>query len=627
MIAADDTTLQTEILPNLKLADPFMIGSSHWTANKQCFAALAAVHPVAVTLKTTSDAHGGDGRSYIGQRIRDDLVGSHGATFGAFTDGPKTLELLDAPSTLVLTNHAKELLPTTKLGLSILQGDDYSALACQLRLSDYEYVELNMKYTFRGLNPNAVARTLDDFCDDLTRFFEVFNSLPILVKLSREFIRLAQFADITAALDTIRRQGGAIIVANSERLGVPPSRAHSCTERSGGVVVGEHLFLETYDSIKHFHLGTTVSAPPIVASGGAVDVGAVVDLIVAGSRAVQLCSVFDLHSGFHVLPLLRRQLAELVKPFGSVDRLREELSASGVEWKNTAAQAREFSTAPIRRILGVLEDTNHVDRVLAATIRLECGEFGSEVTGDRPEATPSSGTRFVVTRGNVSAWLLGQETIEENGFHAIECINSAEFCRKLKDSEFDWDLGLLPRSAIDFLLRQRPELLGPRIPREIGTVARSVYELVGVEGRDLSSIACLYHFGGGSSRKALGQLLRKCRPRTTEIIGKQVLPLLAFWNVDAAILAKPPLSRLYALFCTPSLRDQWGTLWSCEEPLQLVASERFLENDHNQQAARAVLRQLITHRQTVANEAERWGRRLRMEGFVRDCIRLLEGSF
>jgi hypothetical protein len=57
--------LSTSITESLKLVDPFMIASSHWTSGEKAFSKLEQLKPSAITLKTTSTRQGGDGESSI----------------------------------------------------------------------------------------------------------------------------------------------------------------------------------------------------------------------------------------------------------------------------------------------------------------------------------------------------------------------------------------------------------------------------------------------------------------------------------------------------------------------------------------------------------------------------------
>src|SRR5713101_5723904 len=69
------------VLPNLELNDPFMVASSHLTANENCFKQLAPYSPSALTLKTTSQRSGGGGDSTFGPRTKVNLQDSRGNSF------------------------------------------------------------------------------------------------------------------------------------------------------------------------------------------------------------------------------------------------------------------------------------------------------------------------------------------------------------------------------------------------------------------------------------------------------------------------------------------------------------------------------------------------------------------
>lgn len=51
---ATEPTLGLDLLPGLRLSDPFMVASSHWTESEPLLKQLAKHRPSAVTLKTTS---------------------------------------------------------------------------------------------------------------------------------------------------------------------------------------------------------------------------------------------------------------------------------------------------------------------------------------------------------------------------------------------------------------------------------------------------------------------------------------------------------------------------------------------------------------------------------------------
>src|SRR5438477_4457621 len=95
----------------LTLRDPLMVASSHLTANDNAFRHLAEVKPSAVTLKTTSLRHGGEGKpggeGKVESRRKVDLDGPGGLLAGAYTDGPKPLELWNLEATIQGTSQAR----------------------------------------------------------------------------------------------------------------------------------------------------------------------------------------------------------------------------------------------------------------------------------------------------------------------------------------------------------------------------------------------------------------------------------------------------------------------------------------------------------------------------------------
>ena len=209
--------LRTVISPTFSLRDPFIIASSHWTANENAFKQFRTFEPSGVTLKTTSQAKGGDGSRSLEQRRKSALEDSYGNNFAFFTDGPKTLELIDIPATYHLTQIAKEVLPKTAIGLSVLQGEDYAEIASGLKLDLYEYVELNMKYSFRSLPSDQLTEFVKAFTADVQKFISAFQSRPLIVKFSREATPLLRLGALADLLATIADVEGAILVANSLR--------------------------------------------------------------------------------------------------------------------------------------------------------------------------------------------------------------------------------------------------------------------------------------------------------------------------------------------------------------------------------------------------------------------------
>ena len=144
-------SLKTTICSDLVLDDPFMIASSHHSDSDKAFLNLVDYAPAAITLKTISNKAGGAGHDEKLSRSRVRLTYPGGNRLGIFTDGPKRLELWDAPTSLKFMQQVGKVLPSTKVGISVAEGEDYPRIAKSLDLSAVAYVELNWKYTFRGV--------------------------------------------------------------------------------------------------------------------------------------------------------------------------------------------------------------------------------------------------------------------------------------------------------------------------------------------------------------------------------------------------------------------------------------------------------------------------------------------
>jgi dihydroorotate dehydrogenase len=616
--------LTTHITPRLTLRDPFMIGASHWTGSEASFRQLATYSPSAITLKTVSLLKGGDGTA-ITSRRRIKLEDAHGNFFGVYVDGPQTIELIEPVTAYQLTKKVKDLLPQTAFGLSVLQGEDYQEVAKMLDLSDYSYVELNFKYSFRSVDFKSLPDFLSRIEDDLRRFLEVFRALPVLVKFSREATALVGLMDFGKTLEVISQAQAGVIIANSKRLRVPPSRTPTgiLSELSEGVVVGEYLLFDTYNTIALLERAceTHRLVLPIVASGGVVDIGGVVDVFAAGACAVQLCTAIDT-LGVHVLPLFRQQLQRLGPDAGSLSDFVATLRADRSAWKEAATRAREFRVDEEKTVDAALADDATVLDFIGDALVQECKDIPTPVWVTENDAIPE-GMRFVLSMGSAASFLISSHIIEDCSCTPLLFDTAGDFCRKMADSAFEWDFALLPDSSLAYLSRQKQNALGARAPVVVGHALRSVFELVGSQGLGLKDVRHVYHFEGNSSRAALSQLLKACHPIPIPLWRSKLLPLLQFWEEGSAILAKPPLTRIYGALSSKELKSKWGVVWTTSEPIMLAASRRFLERAGGEAVASAVRRKVEESRQGILANPERAARRARSEGFLRFCRKLL----
>jgi len=451
-------SLQATILPGLTIRDPFMIASSHWTSGEASIRKLSAFNPAALTLKTTSAKFGGTGTD--GTRDKRALINQFGDTFAIYTDGPKTLELWDLTTTSEMSRMAREVLGADcALGLSILQGEDYEDIASILNLELYQYVELNWKYSFRNLAQHQIEDRGREIVTDLSRFVQAFKNLPKLVKLSRESLRFRDQAFFAEILATVAGAGAGIIVANSQKMRVPPSRLQAnARELFKGVVVGEHLFLDTYNAIRELRPKTQASPPlSIVASGGVMDLGSTIDVIAAGANAVQLCSALDVR-GAAILELLREQLAAHCEEYGDFQALVNALRSSDAEWWDLASVVANETRNLEETVFAALARTDLVLADAAETLVMEGtlpepdeaeSRFLSADLKTRPERL--KGAIMVQGRGNVLTAYVSARVAREFGLDVVSMDSSSTLRSQLFAGRLKYDFAILARSGLDYM--------------------------------------------------------------------------------------------------------------------------------------------------------------------------------
>ncbi len=596
-----------------------MIASSHWTSTKSAFRQLAAVNPAAVTLKTTSIQKGGSG-SGAGRDLVW-LADSFGNHFARYTDGPPTLEFWDLETTGRMTQEARATLPTAALGLSVLQGEDYETVRASVPLGLYAYVEFNCKYSLRGITVSQAVAGLGAFRGELCRFLEVFDMLPVLVKLPPESGPLLGSAEFDPILESMGERAG-LLLANSKRLRVPPSRldARDPTERTQGVVVGDHLFLDVYNMIRSLRQQGARPQPRLVASGGLSDVGSVVDALAAGASAVQLCTALDARSP-QVVTWLRNQLRSLSAPFGGIQKMLSAFQADEDAWFGVAARARQFPIDHNRAVDVLVNDKTTLALVEDALIE-ECKNLPPSVASGASK-TPPSGLRFVTTYGNVSSYLLASRCIQAFDFAPIELEAASSFIRSLNDSGFEYEFAIVPVSAVQ--ASSGIAGLGDRAPKVVGTVGRSIVELAGT-ATDPQKVEHVYHFAGNSAKRAVGEFSRGGGHTTSELAAAKLLPVLQTWEDSAGVLAKPPLSQMYGSLRTKEdvASKSWRQIWSTHEPLVLVASQAFLASADGDVIAKTVLSYIEEQRAEVLSKPRKSALELRATGFLAYCATLLK---
>ncbi len=616
----------------LKFCDPLMIASSHWTSNENAFKQLAPSAPDAVTLKTTSETRGGAGKSQGLGRGRDmrALRNVFGNSFATYTDGPTSLELWDLATTYEMTRVARQVLPTSTLGLSILQDEDYADVAEVLDLSQYGYVELNWKYTFRGVSLEALGPELDALHQDLCEFLCAFQSLPVIVKLPREAIKLIELNAFDKILATLVEHDAALIVANSRRTRVPPSRVPGRTpiELRDGVIVGEELFLETFHTLRLLsnREKDDKPVPQLIASGGIVDTGGIIDVIAAGANAVQLCTAMDLW-GVHVIDWIREQLSTVCERFGSFADFSEAIRQSDEAWQKAVVHSREFELDQ-RRVVITTCRSSTARELLQQTLINECSiappveRFQEGVTA--VSLPKDHAFRFIVMRGNASSFLLVRRCVSHLGLTPVELENVQTFVASLWKADFSYDFAVISEPALRYIQKDHEGILNGNMPQLVAAVAQSRMELVGDSETQLQDVSHVYHFGGTTSRRSVAELLKSAKPAEVEAIStRKLAPLLRAWKTGHAILAKPPLSLLYGAICRQQVRERWSSLWHTDHPLVLVASEKVMSEENGAEISDTIARQLEIERRKILGDPVEATEQLVLDGYLEYCASLL----
>lgn len=320
----------------LELANPYWISSAHYSHKESVIEAWKEFAPAALTLKTSDIAPKKEEKKSIRERTQR-ILPRYGRSF--YCDGPKQEELLTYERTAELLNFAKEKLPKTKLGISVLSSpaQDYAKL--WQMCNGAHFCELNLKYSFRIKDkPEYLKESADTFesiLKEIERFLTVFAGLPSFIKLSRELSWLPGSGEFTRVLDFLAKHGKVgLIVANSLKVDVPPFLAGGVEwDLKGGVFCGETLFDQTIVLLERMKQECKAKNVPLIATGGMIDPEYTILAVRAGASAVQLCTAFD-YNGTNFYRTLVWNLENRIKTRGLksfkhyAERIREEGVAS-----------------------------------------------------------------------------------------------------------------------------------------------------------------------------------------------------------------------------------------------------------------------------------------------------------
>ena len=583
----ESVTQEIRLHCDLLLGDPFMIASSHWTASGNALKKIAAVNPAAVTLKTTSIRYGSRAEDSLGRRNQRLLKNLDGMPFARFTDGPKPVEFWDLTTTGQYLEESRNLMPGAKIGISVLQGENYEEIRTYLakfHKDNYDYVELNLKYSARqnsmNLGEASYYKDLENYFkelyEDVITCSKVFQGIPFLVKFPRELVPFFTVPEISSLLECLFERRNSVILANSLRTFVPRSFDKNSDSLESGVVTGDHLFMSTYNAICQLdqkYLGNGF----IVASGGVSNIPTSLDVFVAGASAVQLCTALD-DRGVNFLKLLRQQLLHCQgeQPFLEYINL---LSSTPEHSSSEVAKSKTISKSSLSKVAASFENAEaELIPIFQRAIEVELARVNLLQSSTEPKIPTE--LAIVQARGNLSGYAIQKIIIEEHNGQILDVGTAGELPKKMRDAEFTYDLAIMPRSIFDELCRQPKAILGLRNPVELLVIGASQSTLVGLDGCTLENVANIYHFDGPTARSALLRLSKEqsLASPSIEVIHKSELQaLLAFWPRRSAILAKPPLNWMYG-FLAPEVDNRWVAFWESSEDLLLVGSEQFVNN-------------------------------------------------
>lgn len=595
--------LDVKLFSDFILRNPIWVASSHLTADETTLKKWSAYKPAALTLKTSSLAEGGDGRggrTYVRLSQRPSW----------FTDGPREVELISGRRTKELLNFAKEALPDSLIGVSILQDEDYKEFKQFTEGADF--VELNTKYT--GRLPESAewpsylefhAHQHQDLINHITDFSDTFSHIPQFVKLSRDFPWLTPCKELELfsqklieLLSAGRRIG--LVIANTPRLRVPPTalssksdkgpkRAMKPIELSDGVLCGEDLFLGTYNLIREIRLSRILPETiPIVASGGILSLGDVVDILFAGAVAIQMCTAFE-EKKFQYYAWIIGQLDRLLQMTrcASMDRFCWKLRGEGETGLQRIREAvyeisvdfKEFVDREIKRkdveileiLSGVLKEEARQANIQPRAVSVYSREFKDfvhkpsnlklpslnymQLQAIPPESIPNESEQPRVLLSMMGSLLshamlslLAEDVWPKSKVWLFD--DSASVLKGMSDIE-PWDLAVISIANLGKLKETR---LSPNYkPVLLGVIASGRYVLRSTAG-DMDKINEIYHFGGTQSEVCLNRLIKnhptleKCSVNLGTIT--DLAQLLQMPLKSTGIFVKDPIGQIYLKLMT-----------------------------------------------------------------------------
>jgi hypothetical protein len=256
-----------------------------------------------------------------------------------------------------------------------------------------------------------------------------------------------------------------------------------------------------------------------------------------------------------------------------------------------------------------------LDPLVKETLTLELaveppGAWAEEIK-DRPAMDSVS---LLVLPGNVSTSLLSRRVAAELGLLEIRRRNASVFVNDVIAGSISYGFAILQPSAVARLQSGLPPD-APAYPTVLGEVAKSRSELVGSAERP-DKLRLIYHFPGASFKPLIEQCT-KAAPDAQLVpldVSKLLLPLLSAWSDEKAIIAKPPLSRIYSRFTPAAIREKWQPILEHDEGMQLAVSNALRELPEGLQMIHTVCSTLFKQRERILLDLDHSARDLRAYG-------------
>lgn len=540
-------SLEITFKNGLTLKDPFIIASSHLTDSVKAFEFLKPINPSAITTKTISKRYGGDKFTPKPRRTLKHIKSWNENNIGLYVDGPKETELWGIGLAYDLLKEAKAILPETKIGLSILQGENYGEIKESLT-GLYDFVELNLKYSLRLTEDHKknLGKIISEIKSDITNFCETFEDCPKFIKVSREAYSFFTELFISDTLTIIQKYNTAVIIANSKKMDCPPSYGRFIKPENlkNGVIAGDYLFPETFNIIKEFKkLNQDIE---IVANGGIMSIGEILDCMTFGIKSFQICTLLD-RKGIYVIEMLRRQLKSCINNYN---------------YKNLD----EFSEF-VQNNVGELEKVNDFfiskkklkEKINSEGVTFIIESFLEEIDESFFSTTPSEvidynrNIMFIGSKGSTLSYALSF-FLSSYGNYRVSLDTSKSII-----SSNNYNATIISNAYVKEFKKHKPDFLLQRI----GNVK---YGLMGVTN-DVKSIKKVFLFESAGSEEAKIVIQKKHKFQFEYLKPEELAPLLTGWDENLAILAKYPLTCFYKFLLPLNLQKNWQEILSIRTPV------------------------------------------------------------